>query len=322
MRQHRRGRRQGGEAPDDFAQGPAGVADLAERELRRRETHPRIRARRIRGHQLAQRGLGGRELAHAELHEAKVVQRDEVRRVDVERRAIIGDGLLGLAADVAVVAAQRDESLEVGEARRVADRPHEHLVCPLAVDSRVAEDDAQLAVRHREGRVQPDGLLQEGDLTPDVATLVDHPRRFGVLAERLERRGRHLFERRIGPDLAQRLADLLAQALRQAVHGGDDLRRVGRRLTERDELVAGGRVDQPRRDEVRAACAHLANVSGDHRLDPVAERHFARQGGVQPHGCRALHPGERPAHLRLLHQRDHARLTEVGAKRLGDHVAE
>ena len=75
---------------------------------------------------------------------------------------------------------------------------------------RVAEYDRELAVRHRERRIQGDRLSEQRHRAIDLPRVIG-PQGLGVLPQRLERSRRHLLERLARTDRPERLADPLPE---------------------------------------------------------------------------------------------------------------
>jgi len=80
--------------------------------------------------------------------------------------------------------------------------------------------DSQLAICRRERRIDGDRFLEEWNAIVRAAR-VHGTRSLHVLFQCLERRRRHLIERRIGVDLLERFARLAAEAARQLVDGAE-----------------------------------------------------------------------------------------------------
>ncbi len=112
----------------------------------------------------------------------------------------------------------------------------------------------------------------------------------------------------------------MPQAATGPVHGGDQARRVRRRLSHPCQGLTRFRTDQLHRDGVAAP---NAGDSAHHEcLHPFPQGHLAREQVVQGEVGGALHPLEGGAHLPRGHDLDVGRLLEVDPKRLSDRDGE
>jgi len=118
-----------------------------------------------------------------------------------------------------------------------------------------------------------------------------------------------LLERVARADGPKRLADPLAQAVRQAVYCRDDRAVVLGGLAHGDErgAVRGG--DQLGGNHI--AAAQRVDLPVHHRLRALALGEFAGQGQIERCSRRAPHSSEPLADGRGVEQPDHARLCEV-----------
>ena len=188
-------------------------------------------------------GLGCGVPAYVVHYKRQVIERHEVLRIQLERGAVGGLDLgpVELRHIVVVrlseVALERRESVAMPEGLRRG-RGDARGRC-----ERVAQDDRELAVRHRERRVQCDGFLEQGHGAVGLPGVVD-PDSLRVLPQRGERARRDLLERLARADGLERLADALAQPLRQPVDRVDDRPVVPGVLAQRDELPSVRRRDQ------------------------------------------------------------------------------
>ena len=174
--------------------------------------------------------------------------------------------------------------------------------------ARVAQHGRELAVRHREGRVEGDRLPEQRHRSIELPGVVD-PKSLRVLPQSLERARGDLLERLAPADGAERFADPLAQAARQLIHRRDDRPVVLGVFAHRDERRAIGGPDELGRNDV--AAPQRVDLAVHHRLGPFALRQLARDSQGERSRVRAPHPAERLADGRGVEQPDHARLREV-----------
>jgi len=87
----------------------------------------------------------------------------------------------------------------------------ERLDLPIPVASLVAQDRGQIPVGQGESRVDRDGLLEQRNGRIEVPFPVPGVLRLRVLAQRLQRAGRDVSERRTGAHRGIRLADPLTE---------------------------------------------------------------------------------------------------------------
>ena len=184
---------------------------------------------------------------------------------------------------------------------------------------RVVQHDRQLAVRHRERRIQRDGLPQQRHRSVGLSRVIG-PERLGVLPQRRERARGHLLERVARADRLERLTYALAQSLGQPVHGVDDGAVVLGILAQGDERGAVRRGDELGRQHV--AAPHRIDLAAHHGLRALAlsellrDRAVERRVGVAPHAAECL------AQRGGVEQADRRRLGQVHAQRFGERRTE
>lgn len=151
--------------------------------------------------------------------------------------------------------------------------------------------EAQRGVRHREGRVDGDGLLEEAPPGVPVRRAVG----VGVHPQRVERRRRGLGHRQLLPrERAERLAQAAPDARGQRVERRQDVVLAIGPLRFGEHGRARLRVDELGRELVDVA--HLRNAAGEDGLGALAHRQLRGGGLVQRIRRRTLHALQRLLH--------------------------